>query len=181
MKTTTYLRFSLLIPFIVWGFCIVLFFILAVFMPQTYGTGLSQSETVLESIILFVVYYVLGIFIWIFPYGLLALILLLWSFIGRAQTMLRLFALSPLAMTALTTAVMIVMDLGNVGSDMPFSQPEPLAPDFMSFNVEVAAISLVWGYICVGIGYGIYKLLQRHGRINDDEVRTETLMPAQPA
>lgn len=176
MKTTTYLRLSLLIPFLVWGFCLVFFFFLAGFMPLTYGDGLSKPETVMESIILFVFYYVLGIFIWIFPYGLLALILFLWSFIGKARNMLTIFALSPLAMTILTTAIIIIMDLGDIGSEIPFSQPQALGTDFLSFNAQIAGISFAWGYICVGIGYGIYRILQYRGYIRD-EAQVASLSP----
>jgi len=176
MKTTTYLRFSLLIPFVVWGFCLVVFFSLAGFLPLSYGNGLSTPETLVENILLFVFYYVLGIFIWIFPYGLLALILFLWSFIGKPRTMLTIFALSPLAMTILTTAILIIMDLGEIGAEIPFSQPQRLDADFFSFNAQIAGISLAWGYICVGIGFAVYKMLQHLGYIKD-ETRAAVLSP----
>jgi hypothetical protein len=34
----------------------------------------------------------------------------------------------------------------------------------------VLAFSLIWGYVCVGIGFGIYKLLQHLQIIRDEAI-----------
>lgn len=168
MKTATYLRLSLLIPLIVWGLCILLFFLIAAVRPDANGlTAFGEAATIADYGFLFVSFYVFGIIIWILPYGLLALILFFWSFIGQAGALIKGFALSPLAMALLTTAIVILMDLGNPGVSGAFAGPGQIDKQFLDFNLLVTALALVWGYICVGLGFGIYELLQRLGAIRD--------------
>jgi hypothetical protein len=38
-----------------------------------------------------------------------------------------------------------------------------------SFSLMMGILALVYGYICVGIGFGGYKLLQQFGMIVDEE------------
>jgi hypothetical protein len=168
VKTATYLRVSLLIPFLVWGISLLLFVVMAGAMPERSGlAAFGEAANVADFGILFLAFYVFGIVIWIIPYLLLGLILFFWSFIGQARTLIRGFALAPLAMVLLTISSMIVLDLGNQGQ---------VNQDFMSFNLLVLAVTLMWGYICVGIGYGIYRLIQRRGYIKD-EVLAESVPP----
>ena len=166
MKTTTYLRFSLLIPFLIWGICFLLMMAIGSASMDQFVPELPDDISF--GIAVFFTSYLIGIVFWIFPYLLLSLILFFWSFIGRASTALKVFALSPLAMTLLTVATVIILDLGASGG---------MDPDFFSFIVFVVALVLVWGYICVGIGFGIYKLLRRKQLIQDEERLEATLQP----
>ena len=166
MKTTTYLRFSLLIPFVIWGICLLVIMVMDAAFLNRFTPELPGAISV--GVAVFFTAYVLGIIFWILPYVLLALILFFSTFISQARMALKVFALSPLAMTLLTLATVILMGLSNSGS---------LDQDFSSFILLVIALVLSWGYICVGIGYGIYRLLQRRGTIRDEELIQTSLQP----
>lgn len=157
MKTNTYLRFSLLIPFVIWGICLLVIIVLDAPSLDQFTSELPEGISV--GVAVFFTGYVLGIIFWILPYMLLGLILFFSTFISRAQVALKLFALSPLAMTLLTLATVIIMDSGSSGS---------IGQDFSGLALLVIALVLSWGYISVGIGYGIYRLLQHRGIIRDE-------------
>jgi hypothetical protein len=162
MKTTTYLRWSLLIPFLVWGFCLLFFLGLSA-LPES-----ITSSAVMNLIALPLMFYVFGIIGWFLPYLLLAVILLLWSFKGQPRTHLAAFALSPFAMTVLVMIVVSFLSLGNENPTFSASNLLQNAGIFLGTNILFALVSLVWGYICVGTGYGIYKILQRAGFIREE-------------
>ena len=159
MKTTTYLRLSLLIPFVVWGVCALVFAVTTV-SPDSGGL-------VARLTIIFFLFYTFGIIGWLFPYLLLTLILLILSLKNRAGTLIKVFALSPLAM-ALFVVVFVIVILG--GSPDPSSLSPDLATsdgEFFGSPVWFTIVTLVWGYICVAIGFGIYRLLQALHVIRD--------------
>lgn len=166
MKTNAYLRFSLLIPFVVWAVCLLIF--LVVSAVQIDNPVSDESSTFGMILALVSMFYVFGIIIWIFPYLLLALILFFWSFIAQTRTALKVFALSPVAMTLLTLATVNIIMLGTADGGSFLSEPGVIDQGFVGMNVMATVFALVWGYICVGIGYGIYKLLQRRGIIKDE-------------
>lgn len=173
MKTTTYLRWSLLIPFVVWGLCLLLFALMSEFSRGLLNPIENMGFT--DALTLFLASYVFGVIIWIFPYLFLTLILFLWSFIGRARTMLNAFALSPIAMALLTIAVVIIMELGgNSGGVLnnPNGTLNRLGgfDNWSSIILVFVGIALVWGYICVGIGYGLYRFLKHREIIRDEEI-----------
>ena len=167
MKTMTYLRFSLLIPFVIWGICLLVILIMDAVSQNQFTSRLPEAISV--GVAVFFTAYVLGILFWILPYLLLALILFFSTFISQARVALKLFALSPLAMMLLTLATVIIMSLSSSGS---------IDQDFSSLVLLVIALVLSWGYICVGIGYGIYRLLQRRGTIRDETLMQTSLQPA---
>ena len=113
MKTNTYLRFSLLIPFLVWGVCLLFLMIASTAPLNELASG--ESGTIMDWIMQFLAFYVFGIVIWLFSYAVLALILLALSFISRARVTMKVFALSPLAMTLLTIAAVNLFTLGADG------------------------------------------------------------------
>ena len=173
MKTNTYLRLSLLIPILVWLLCL-LFMIpasLITFQDPTFG----QSNSILDLLFAFAGAYLFGIVLWIVPYLLLSLILFFSSFIGSPRVMITLYALSPLAMTALTLALMNIFLFAYVGvsafPDMPISSLQ----GYTESTLAVGGLSLLWGYICVGLGYGIYKLLKSRGVIRDEQALESAL------
>jgi len=170
MKAAIYLRLSLLIPILVWGVCL-LFFIIASTSPINEFVS-SQSATPANTIFVFLGFYTFGIVIWFFPYLLLSLILLAVSFIAKVGITMKIFALSPIAMTILTITLLNLLVLGTSGDSMILSSPLVKDQDFISFNLLSLIFSLIWGYICVGIGLGLYKLLQ-HLRIIRNEENTE--------
>jgi len=167
MKTTTYLRFSLLIPLVIWGICLLVIMAMDAASLEQFTPKLPEAISV--GVAVFFTAYVLGIIFWILPYVLLALILFFSTFISQARVALKVFALSSLAMTLLTLATVILIDLSNSSS---------LDQNFSSLVLLAIALVLSWGYICVGTGYGIYKLLQRRGTIRDEEIIQTSMQPA---
>jgi hypothetical protein len=162
MKTTTYLRLSLLIPFLVWGVCVLLFAI----TNATPGTG----GLVINSIIILFLFYVFGIIGWLLPYLLLSLLLLILSFKIRVQTLIKVFALSPIAMAVfIVLFVTLVLGSGDTAAVSPDLATG--AGEFFGAPVWFGIVTLVWGYLCVAIGFSIYKLLQRLQIIRDIETR----------
>lgn len=173
MKTNTYLRWALLIPFLVWLLCL-LFMIPASIITFQNPAAYGPSDSILDMLFALTGAYVFGIILWIVPYLLLSLILFFSSFIGSPRLMIWLYALSPLAMTALTLALMNLFLFAFVGisafPDMPVSSLQ----GYTESTVAVGGLSLLWGYICVCIGYVIYKLLQWRGIVRDEQA----LVPA---
>ena len=96
MRTTTYLRLSLFIPFLVWGICLLLFIL---WSKVASDTPEPNGPHILTGLILWTfLFYVFGIIGWFVPYLLLALILLILSFRSRAEVLMKVFAFAPLAM-----------------------------------------------------------------------------------
>ena len=178
MKTTTYLRLSLLIPFLVWGVCLLFFLLLGTFEPT--GSEIMGSNIVLGLIFWTILFYLFGIRGWFLPYLLLSVILLIWSFRSPASVLMKGFVLSPLFMTVL---IMILVNVWSIGSGNwgSFSySPTENFENFFGSNLWFVILTLGWGYLCVGIGYGLYRLLQRQGLIKD-EVLIESAIPAHVA
>jgi hypothetical protein len=130
----------------------------------------GESTTIPGILYLFFAFYVLGIVLWFFPYLLLSLILLALSLFTRAQVMIQGFALSPIAMTVFTMVLMYILPWSYSGNDQNSSSLLWRDQDFIRFNLVVLAFSLIWGYVCVGIGFGIYKLLQHLQIIRDEAI-----------
>lgn len=175
MKTLTYLRLSLLIPLVVWLFTVLISVGMEA-LSLTYDYFNEETPTAISAMLTLVGSYAFGIILWIFPYILLALILFFWSFLAQPRTALRVFALSPVAMTILTIAVTILFLLGISGGVWGYPVPFPIDANFVGIHIYIGVMAFTWGYLCVGIGYGLYRLLQHLGRIKDDLL----LEPAAP-
>jgi hypothetical protein len=173
MKTITYLRCSLLIPFLVWGACVLLFLLVAALEPA--GSEFMGSNLILGLIFWTILFYVFGILGWFLPYVLLSLVLLVLSFRSRAQVLMKVFALSPLVMTILIVIVVNMWSIGTGSWEMFSYNPTENFENFFGSNLWFAILTLTWGYLCVGIGFGLHKLLQRLGYIRDVE-STETAL-----
>ena len=175
MKTLTYLRFSLLIPLVVW-LVTVLISVVMTALSLTFDYLNEETPTAISAILTLVMSYAFGIILWIFPYLLLALILFFCSFLVQPRTALWAFALSPVAMTILTVAATLILLLGIAGAAWGYPVPFPIDANFVGIHILIAGMAFLWGYICVGIGYGIYRVLQLFGRIKDD-LSLETALP----
>jgi hypothetical protein len=175
MKTATYLRLSLFLPILVWGVCLLIF--MTASAPPMNERVSSETTTLADAILLLLAFYLFGIIIWIFPYGLLALFLLCLSFISRARTTLKVFALSPIAMTVLIIAWVNLLGMGAPETGMLSSSPVVNYQDFINSNSLFAVVTMVWGYMCVGTGFGIYKLLRRLRIIRDEGKMGPALQP----
>ncbi len=170
MKTKTYLRLSLLIPFLIWVFCLAIFIIWSKLFPNS--SGMDGSEGILDIILLPLMFYVFGIIGWLLPYLLLASILFIWSFRSESEVLMKVFALSPLVMTILVLIVVNVLSIGDGGWSLSSPNPTVNASYILGSNALFGLLTLLWGYICVGIGYGIYRILQWQGFMKEEAVIT---------
>jgi len=183
MRTMTYARLSLLIPFVIWVIFVLLLLLMSA-MPESMNIdesmNMGDSVTFGDAILMFLLFYVLGIFFWLFPYILLALILFLFSYITNVKTILRLLVLSPIAMALLTVAVIVILGMGGSDPMTNYLSSGELERDWYIFILIVAGLAVLWGYLCVGIGYGTYTVLQYLGAIKD-ELTISSLSPVQEA
>ena len=165
MKTATYLRLSLLMPFVAWGICLLLLFIGS--GSETNNVALSESTSFSEIVAWLFLAYFFGIIFWLFPYIVLAFMLLLWSFFSQARIVMKVFALSPIAMTVLIILWMSLLSSGNPQGDMFRANYQYFTIDL---NALLAGITLVWGYLCVAAGFGIYVILRYFSVIRDEDL-----------
>ena len=171
MKTTTYLRLSLLIPFLVWGLCVLFFIIWSTLGPN--GLETIDANVVPGLILWTILFYVFGILGWFLPYLLLSFILLVWSLRSRVEVLIKVFALSPLAMAILIAVFMSMLSIGSQDWNMFSSNSATNFESFFGSQAWFAILALVWGFICVGIGFGLYKLLQHRRIIRHERSRIE--------
>lgn len=167
MKTKAYLRLSLLIPFFVWVICTAIFVTWIKLLPD--GPGFNGPEGPLMIILFPLMFYVFGIIGWLIPYLLLSVILFVWSFRNKADTLLRVFAWSPVVMAMFVLVFVNLLSIGTTSLTEFLSNPAATARDFLGSTALYVGLTLLWGYACVGIGYGIYKLLQHRGFMEDEE------------
>jgi hypothetical protein len=166
MKTATYLRLSLLIPFLVWGVCLLFFLLLGAFEPT--GSEIMGSNIVLGLVFWTILFYLFGILGWFLPYALLAVVLLIWSFRSQAQVLMKGFAFSPFVMAVLIVLVVNLLSMGSGDWKLFSSTSTERFEDFFGSSLWFVILTLGWGYLCVGIGFGVYKFLERLGFIRDE-------------
>jgi hypothetical protein len=129
----------------------------------------SEQMTVFGFLELFIMFYVMGILFWFLPYLVLSIALLFISFTSRLKMLQYLFILSPFAMAILAMIEGTIITLST--RDL-FMSSADLLSNFItstSFSLMMGILALVYGYICVGLGFGGYKLLQQFGMIVDEE------------
>ncbi len=150
MKPHTFFRAALFTPYILWGFCVLLL------IPLT-----SIPAELSESLNIFLIpamFYTIGILLWFLPYTILTITLWIWS-INKPITSLRQAALlSPIFLSFLMIgeAGLIYLLTNDITEFV-----ESAFSIFAFFGV----LSLVFGYLCVGIAFGMHQLLQIKGLI----------------
>ena len=163
MKTRTYARLALLIPLLIWViFLLVELLINAVIPDDLRPDGPTSLFGIVEIVLL---YYVIGILVWFIPYLILSIALLLISFKSRLEVLKYAFVLSPFAMTILVMTEVTILSLATAGDAVPSMDFASSFKEATGINLLVGILALVWGYICVGLGIGGYKLLQHFGMI----------------
>lgn len=167
MKTRVYARLALLIPLLIWAiFLLVGMLINAVIPAELRSNGPNTFFDLLEIVLLF---YVIGILFWFLPYLVVSAILLLVSFKSRLNVLKYLFVLSPFAMAMLVMLEVTIISLATGGIAMPSDELVSNLKTSVGVNLLFGVLALVWGYICVALALGCYKLLQHFGRIKEEE------------
>jgi hypothetical protein len=186
MKTRTYARLTLLIPPGIWVISVLLLFAAFGFFPDFLIS--DEPSAPIASVELLILFYVIGIVYWIIPYLLLSLALLLISFIVTEKVLKVAYLLSPILMASMimivVTTTTIIPGVGLLLMDNPTSTFQDFVWTdalyvIVALYVILAVIviyALIWGYICVGLGFGGYKLLQLFGMIKTEEkLRSEII------
>lgn len=146
MKPRTYFGVALLFPFILWGMCALAVLVLSSrAIPNTW-----------ETVLMPVFYYAFGIILWFIPYCLLAVGMWIWSKNRAVKALQSLALIAPLIMAVLIVIEAMLVSLLNSN----------LAQAAAAWPVQAAVIgglTLVFGYLCVGVAFALFKLLQvRH-------------------
>lgn len=143
MKPGGYFRFALLIPFILW--------VISLIVSLIYSA--IELEEIWNIIFIPIVYYAIGILLWFFPYTVLAIGLWIWSK-NRSSLALRNAALT--APSLFFLLILIEASWAYLSTDS-ISEVAKSLPEVATFLI---VLSLVYGYLCVGIAFGIFKFLQ---------------------
>lgn len=150
MKPLTYFRLALLFPFILWGICALIYYMLSRF-------ELSEAWNLAMMPLAF---YVIGILLWFLPYIVLAVGLWIWSRNRSTIALLRSALLAPVLM-------LILMVIEITAITLPTEGIADFLEGIGGSILMLGFFSLLFGYLCVGIAAGIYKLLQSRKLIKE--------------
>lgn len=150
MKPQTFFRIALLTPYILWGIGLL------VMLP------LSAMENELSEtwnfILMPVAFYTIGILLWFLPYTILAIGLGIWGGKKSIAALRNAALAAPVLFFVLMTIEIIIVNL-----------PATTITEFLSAiagqSLAFGVFSLLYGYVCVGIAFGIFKLLQHKNLI----------------
>ena len=143
MRAQTYFRLALFTPFILWviGLLITILF------------SAAEMSTPWDVIFTPIAYYTIGIILWLIPYLILAVGLWIWSKNRTISNLRNAGLMSPFLFFLLLFAEAYWAYL-STGSLTETTQRLP------ELAATVGALSLVFGYLCVGIAFGVFKFLQ---------------------
>ena len=165
MKPQTYLRLSLLLPYLLWA----IMFSLTQLQEGSGESSPPGGATEFLNLGWLTAVYLVGIFLWFLPYTVLALGLFVWSRNRQANAIVRVFALAPLLLAALILLEINILSIISGGLDSYLSGSG--LQELMALNGLAIVFTLVAGYFCVGIGFGLYKLLQSLKIIKEAETK----------
>ena len=170
MKTKTYIQLSLLTPYIYWVLSAGI-----ILLWYNYSNNELPENSIVSFLAYAVLFYALGIILWGIPYTVLAIGLWLWSRSKDIHKTIRVFALSPLFLTLLIA--MEILILSYSWEDFPNGGIGLLA-NFGSSALGLGIFSVVYGYLIIGITAGVYNILKRFNRINDEEYSASSPSPS---
>lgn len=143
MKPRTFFGFALLFPYALW---VVLLLVSLIFssaeIAETWNTAMIP-----------VTFYVIGIILWFFPYTILAIGLWIKSRNKSMKTLYRLALIAPLLLFVLMLLEVVVVF-------QPVNSTAEIMEGLPSQAALLGGFSLIFGYLCVGISFGIYKILE---------------------
>jgi len=173
MRPLTYARFSLLIPILVWVVSLLLLLAAFVLLPDLQTA--SDTPTLVAVVGVFLLFYVIGIIYWLIPYLLVSLVLLLTGFRSKERVLWTVYLLSPLLMAFVILIVVTTLTVTPPEGSLLISDLTSNFQDSVGTGILFAIITLFWGYICIAMGFGGYKLLQHFGKIKEDKkITSET-------
>jgi hypothetical protein len=155
MKPRSYFGWSLMFPYVLWLVSALLLFILS---------SMNESEA-LNFILMPIAFYVLGVILWFLPYTVLAVGMWIWSRNKSTKSLWRAAMLAPFFLFMLAL-------IGTMIVSLPAESLTGFVQEAMAQAVLVGIFSLLFGYLCVGVAAGVYKILRSRNLIVD-----ETLLP----
>jgi hypothetical protein len=108
-----------------------------------------------------IMFYTIGIILWLVPYTVLAVGMWIWSRSKSTATLYKAALLTPILLT-------VFMFLETVLISLPADSVMEFAENAILAIVLMGGFSLVFGYMCVGIALGIFKFLQTKNIIADE-------------
>jgi len=142
MKPRTFFGFALLIPYILWGICALIFFLISSHeIPEAWSLALMP-----------ITFYTFGILLWFVPYTVLAVGMWIWGRNRSTTTLSKLALLAPVLFFVFMLVEAVLVSL-------PADSAIELAQSTFRMLLLLGGFSLVFGYLCVGIGLGVYKFL----------------------
>jgi len=160
MKPKTFFKSALLVPYILWVICFLTVYLPYLRSDQT--DPFSNLNSILSFLLMVIFYYTFGAIVWFIPYTILAIGLLIWSRHKPINDIYKAALGSPLLLLVLMFLVSVLLSIDTGGIR------EILKNATTPFLV-LGIFSLAFGYLCVGIALGVYKLLKSHGFIIEDE------------
>jgi len=151
MKPRTFFGLALLTPYLIWIICVsILILLLQLEIPPNW-----------DILVMPILFYSYGIILWFIPYNLLALGMWFW---GKGKTTKQLYRL------ALTAPVLLLTIMAGVALwiSLPIDSVSEATRDILSQIALLGGFSLVFGYVCVGFAFGIYKILKAKNLIVED-------------
>jgi hypothetical protein len=149
MKPQTFLRLSLITPYLLWGISAIV----AMVVSSSKSTSFDTNP-IINTLMYIPMLYAIGVFIWGIPYTLLAVGLGLWSRGKPTQKILRTFAWSPVMLAVLISFEVLAFSINWNDLKAGFSQN---STDFGASILGMGALAIVFGYLSIGVVAGVYK------------------------
>jgi len=151
MKTRTFFGFALLIPYLLWGICALIFFLISKQeIPEAWSLALMP-----------ITFYTFGILVWFVPYTILAVGMWIWGRNRSTMTLSRLALLAPILF-------FVFMLIEAVLISLPADSAMEFAKSTLQMLLLLGGFSLVFGYLCVGLAMGFYKFLLSRNIIKEE-------------
>ena len=144
MKPHTYFRLALLTPFLLWVIALLAGLLLYQFKTPTEFTIILMTP---------ILFYTIGIIMWFLPYMIVAIGLWIWSRNKSVST------LRNAALTAPVVFYMILLLEALVEYVFSANLIESIQEVF-EMSAILGIVSLLFGYLCVGIAFAVFKILQ---------------------
>ena len=98
-----------------------------------------------------IMFYAFGILLWFIPYTILAVGMWIWSRNKSTAALYKLALIAPLLLFVLMLIEALLVSL-------PVDSLAELTRDLLGQSALLGGFSLVFGYLCVGIALGIFKV-----------------------
>jgi hypothetical protein len=151
MKPRTYFGLTLLFPYILWGICALVVFLLSS----------QETSTVWNIVLMPITFYTFGVILWLVPYTVLAAGMWLWSRNKSTAAIYRLAMRAPILLFPLMLIEAVLVSL-------PAESVAKLAKDLLGQSVLLGGFSLIFGYLSVGTALGVFKFLQAKNLVAEE-------------